>query len=109
MVAKDANQSSKLRAAMLSAQFEASRTWMGAEPLPAPEPPTAPGVSTPGLENACLNEDITLDEMCSCIKPLQRGKGSGIMALYGHDQRWWRPCERVLVVAVQLHSCQPLP
>jgi hypothetical protein len=51
---------------------------MGAEPLPATEPPTAPGVSTPGLESACLNEDITLDELCSCIKRLQRGQSPGI-------------------------------
>ncbi len=44
----------------------------------APKPPTVPGVFTFGLESACLNEDISLDELCPCIKCLQRGKSPGI-------------------------------
>ncbi len=43
----------------------------------APKPPTAPGVFTFGLESACLNEDISLDELCPCIKCLH-GKSPGI-------------------------------
>ena len=42
-----------------------------------------PGVSAPGLKSARSNEDITLDELCSCIKRLQRGKSpstDGIVA-----------------------------
>ena len=46
---------------------------MGAEPPPAPKRPVAPGVSTPALDNACLNDDITLDELSACIKHLKRG------------------------------------
>ena len=54
---------------------------MGPSREPAPKPPIAPGVSTPGLGSACLNEDMILDEICSCIKhsSLQRycGKNPG--------------------------------
>ncbi len=62
----------------LSAQFEAFRALMGAKPLPAPERPAVPGVSTPDSGDACLNEDINFDELCSCIKRLKRGKSPGI-------------------------------
>ena len=62
----------------LSAQFEAFKTLLGSGPLPAPELPSTLGVSTLGLKSACLNEDITLDELCSCIKCLQCGKSPGI-------------------------------
>ena len=62
----------------LSAQFEAFRALLGAEPLPAPGRPAVPGVSTPGSDDACLNKDITFDEPCSCIKRLKRGKSPGI-------------------------------
>ena len=82
----------------------------------APKPPTAPGILTPGLKNACLNAGITLDDLCSCIKRLQHGKSPGIdgivadmMINFKMIRRWWRPVERVLVVAVQLRACQPLP
>ena len=62
----------------LSAQFEAFRALMGAEPLPAPERHAAPGVPNPDADNTCLNKDITFDELCSCIKRLKRGKSPGI-------------------------------
>ncbi|KAL3146627.1 hypothetical protein ABBQ32_000858 [Trebouxia sp. C0010 RCD-2024] len=62
----------------LSAQLEAFRRLMGAEPPPAPTRPVAPGVPTPDLNNACLNGDITLDELSACIKRLKRGKSPGI-------------------------------
>ena len=82
MAAKDASQFWKvlktsrhyLCPVELSAQFEAFKILMGAEPMPAPKLPTTPGVCTLGLESVCLNDDITLDELCSCIKRLQRGK-----------------------------------
>ena len=61
----------------LSAQFEAFRALMGAEPLPAPERHAASGVSTSDPDDA-LNKDITLDELCSCIKRLKRGKSPGM-------------------------------
>ena len=51
---------------------------MGAEPLLAPERPAVPGVSVPGSGDACLNEDINFDELCSCIKQTKRGKSPGI-------------------------------
>ena len=50
----------------LSAQFEAFRALMGAEPLLAPEGHAASGVSTSDPDDA-LNKDISLDELCSCI------------------------------------------
>ena len=86
MAAKDASQFCKVFKTPrsnccpveLSAQFEVFRTLMEAEPLPAPEPPTTPDLSTPGLDCASMDEDSTLDELCSCIKRLQRGKRPGI-------------------------------
>ena len=51
---------------------------MGAKPLPAPKRPVAPGVSTPGLDIACLNVDTTLDKLPACIKRLKHGKSPGI-------------------------------
>ncbi len=62
----------------LSVQFEAFRILMGAEPPPAPERPVAPGVSASASDDADLNQDITTDEVCSCIKRLKRGKSPGI-------------------------------
>ncbi|KAL3162344.1 hypothetical protein ABBQ32_010027 [Trebouxia sp. C0010 RCD-2024] len=62
----------------LSAQLEAFRRLMGAEPPPTPTRPVAPGVSSPDLNNACLDDDITLDELSACIKRLKRGKSPGI-------------------------------
>ena len=62
----------------LSVQFEAFRALMGAEPLPAPERPAVPGVSTHDSGDACLNEDINFDDICSCIKRLKPGKSLGI-------------------------------
>ena len=49
----------------------------GAEPLPATERPAVPGVSVPSSGDACLNEDINFDELCSCIKQTKRGKSPG--------------------------------
>ena len=62
----------------LSAQFEAFRTLMGAEPPPAPAMSIAPGVSTSDSNCAALNADITIEELCPCIKRLKRGKSPGI-------------------------------
>ena len=50
---------------------------MGAERPPAPKRPAAPGVSTPDPDNACLNDDVTLDELSACIRRLKRGKSPG--------------------------------
>ena len=50
---------------------------MGAEPLPAPARPATSGVFTPNSDDA-LNEDITIEELCSCIKRLKRGKRTAI-------------------------------
>ena len=61
----------------LSAHFEAFRALMGAEPLPAPERHAASSVSTSDPDDA-LNKDITLDELCSCINRLKRGKSRGM-------------------------------
>ena len=85
MAAKDANRfwrlfkapHSSARPVELSAQFAAFRDLMGAEPLPAPTRPATSGVSTPNSDDA-LNKDITIDELCSCIKQLKRGKSPGI-------------------------------
>ena len=85
MAAKDANRFWRLFKAPhsnacpveLSAQFAAFRDLMGAEPLPAPTRPATSGVSTPNSDDA-LNKDITIDELCSCIKRLKRGKSPGI-------------------------------
>ena len=52
----------------LTEQLEAFRRLMGAEPPPAPTRPGAPGVSTPGPDNACLYDDVTLVELSACIK-----------------------------------------
>jgi len=62
----------------LSAQFEAFRGLMGAEPQSAPQRPADSGVSTSCTEDACLNADITADELSQCIKRLKRGKSPGI-------------------------------
>ena len=61
----------------LSAQFAAFRALMGAEPLPAPIRHATSGVSIPNSDDA-LNKDITVEELCSCIKRLKRGKSPGI-------------------------------
>lgn len=44
----------------------------------APKSPIVPGLFTFGLESAGLNEDISLDELCPCIRRFQRGKSPGI-------------------------------
>lgn len=41
--------------------------------LPAPELSTSSHVCAPASDTACFNENITLDELCSCIKRLQHG------------------------------------
>ena len=51
---------------------------MGAEPQPAPQRPADLGVPTPCPDDACLNEDINVDELSQCIKRLKHGKGLGI-------------------------------
>ena len=61
----------------LSAQFEAFRALMGAKPQPAPQRPADSGVSTSNPDDACLNKDITADELSQCIKRLKRGKSPG--------------------------------
>ena len=61
----------------LSAQFEAFRALMGAEPQPAPQRPADSGVSTSCPDDACCNQDITADELSQCIKRLKRGKSPG--------------------------------
>ena len=44
----------------------------------APERPVVPCVSTLDSGDACLDEDINFDELCSCIKRLKHGKSPGI-------------------------------
>lgn len=61
----------------LSAQFEAFRALMGAKPQPAPQRPADSGVSTSCPDDACLNQDITADELNRCIKRLKHGKSPG--------------------------------
>ena len=61
----------------LSAQFEAFRALMGAEPQPAPQRPADSGLSTSCSDDAYLNQDITADELSQCIKCLKRGKSPG--------------------------------
>ena len=51
---------------------------MGAEPPLALKRPVAPGVSVLDSDNACLNEDIILEELSACIKRSKRGKSPGI-------------------------------
>ncbi len=75
----------------------------------APKPPTAPGALTPGLKSACLSEGTTLDELCPCIMSLQRGKSLGIDGTGADMIKDGGGHVRILVVAVQLHACQPLP
>ncbi len=65
----------------LSAQFEAFRGLMGAEPQSAPQRPADSGVSTSCPEDACLNADVTADELSQCIKRLKRGKSPGINSI----------------------------
>ena len=62
----------------LSAQFEAFKGLLGAEPQSAPQRPADSGVSTSCPEGACLNADITVDELSQCSKRLKRGKSPGI-------------------------------
>ena len=61
----------------LNALFEAFKALMGAEPLPVPNKHVALGVSTSESDDA-LKKDITLDELCSCIKRLKRQKNPGM-------------------------------
>ena len=85
MAAKDASKLSRLFKTPhsnvcpfeLSAQFDTFRALMGARPLPAPKRHASVGVSTPDSDDA-LNKDITLDELCCCIKQLKRCKSPGI-------------------------------
>ena len=51
---------------------------MGAKPQSAPQRPADSGVSTSCPEDACLNADVTVDELSQCIKRLKRGKCPGI-------------------------------
>ena len=69
--------SSNARPVELSAQFEAFRALMGAEPQPAPQRPADSGVSTSCPDDACCNQDITADELSQSIKRLKRGKSPG--------------------------------
>jgi len=62
----------------LSAQSEAFRALMGAEPQSAPQRPADSGVSTSCSDDAYLNADITVDELSQSIKRLKRGKSPGI-------------------------------
>lgn len=64
----------------MTAQFEAFKSLMGTEPAEAPQSPTTPGVSAfnSNDQSACLNADITVDELSECIKKLKRGKSSGM-------------------------------
>ena len=62
----------------LTAQFEAFNGLMGAEPQSAPQRLADLGVSTSCPEHACLNADITVDELSQCIKRLKHGKSPGI-------------------------------
>ena len=62
----------------LSAQFEAIRGLMGAEPQSAPQRPAGSGVSISCPEDACLNSDITADELSQRTKRLKCGKSPGI-------------------------------
>ena len=63
----------------LTAQFEAFRALMGAQPAQGTARPTTSGVSTscpPDVE--CLNWNITADELRAMIKRLKPGKSPGI-------------------------------
>ena len=51
----------------LSAQFAAFSATTGTEPLPAPIRHATSGVSIPNSDDA-MNKDITVEELCSCIK-----------------------------------------
>ncbi|DBB04184.1 TPA: hypothetical protein ACH3X1_013227 [Trebouxia sp. C0004] len=62
----------------LSAKFEAFKAWMGAEPQSAPQRPADSVASTSCSDDACLNADITVDELSQCIKRLKRCKSPGI-------------------------------
>ena len=62
----------------LTEQLEAFWGPMGAEPPPTPTRPGTPGVSTPGPNNACLHDDVTLDKLSACIKHLKCGKSPDI-------------------------------
>lgn len=66
---------------------ELSEQWKASTIQREPSPCQAPGVSTPGLDNACLNGDIVMDELSTCIECWISGKSPGIAGR--HDQRWW--------------------
>jgi len=51
---------------------------VGAEPQSAPQRPADSGVSISCSDDACLNAEITVDELSQCIKRLKRGKNPGI-------------------------------
>ena len=64
----------------LSAQFEAFRALMGAEPQLAPQRLADSGVSTPCTDDACLNQYITVDELSQCLTKLSMAKALALMA-----------------------------
>ena len=84
----------------LSAQFEAFRALMGAEPQSAPQRPADSGVSTACSDDACLNADITVDELSQCIKRLKRGKSPGIDGILADMIKDGGSCAAVPAVAV---------
>ena len=82
---------------------------MGAEPLPAPERHAASGVSTSDPDDA-LNKDITLDELCSCIKRLKLGKSPGMDGVpLDMIKNGGEIVKQKLVTAFQLYAGLPFP
>ena len=57
--------------------LQPSETSWELSPCRLPLDPATSGVSTPNSDDA-LKEDITIEELCSCIKRLKRGKSLGI-------------------------------
>ena len=83
----------------MSAQFEAFRALMGAEPQSAPQRPADSGVSTSCPYVACLNADISVDKLSQCIKRLKRGRILDIIkSLDAHDSAAVRSPQGISVI-----------
>ena len=80
---------------------------MGAEPLPAAIRHATSGVSIPSSDDDALNKDITIEELCSCMKRTKRGKRPGIDGILPEMIKDGGETE--LVVAIQLHACRASP
>lgn len=71
-----------------------------------PRPSQAPGVSTSGLDHACLNVDIAFDELSTCINRWKSGKSPGIA---GSLADMIKDGGLLMTFALQLRPCGPLP